>query len=38
MEKNKVLEAIACNIPLIASTVSLEGFKNVDDYVLISNM
>ena len=31
-KKNKVLEALACNTPLIASKVSLEGFKNINDY------
>lgn len=36
-KKNKVLEAIACKTPLIASKVSLEGFKNIDDYVLEAN-
>lgn len=36
-KKNKVLEALACNIPLIASKVSLEGFKNISNYVLVAN-
>lgn len=36
-KKNKVLEALACNKPLIASKVSLEGFKNISDCVLTAN-
>lgn len=36
-KKNKVLEALACNIPLVASKVSLEGFKNISDCVLTAN-
>ena len=36
-KKNKVLEALACNTPLIASKVSLEGFKNISNCVLTAN-
>ena len=34
-KKNKIIEAISCGTPLIASTVSMEGFEDIEDKNLI---